>query len=111
MMPASAFCAANNLPCPKNFTSSQQLGTALRPFPFSGASDFFANTSNSNYNALQVTANMRATHGLTVMANAPNPAGFSILKGHFYDGAIDPVGLLLGALPPTVIAMLAFLLL
>ncbi len=66
---AAAFCVANNLPCPKNFTSSQQLGTALRPFPFSGASDFFANTSNSNYNALQVTANMRATHGLTVMAN------------------------------------------
>jgi hypothetical protein len=66
---AAAFCAANNLPCPKNFTSSQQLGTALRPFPFSGASDFFANTSNANYNALQVTANMRATHGLTIMAN------------------------------------------
>jgi hypothetical protein len=66
---ATAFCAANNLPCPKNFTSSQQLSTALRPFPFSGATDFFANTSNSNYNALQVTANMRATHGLTLMAN------------------------------------------
>jgi hypothetical protein len=66
---ATAFCAANNLPCPKNFTPNQQLGTALRPFPFSGASDFFANTSNSNYNALQVTANMRATHGFTIMAN------------------------------------------
>jgi len=66
---AAAFCAANNLPCPKNFTPSQQLSTALRPFPFSGASDFFANTSNANYNALQVTANMRATHGLTIMAN------------------------------------------
>ena len=66
---ATAFCAANNLPCPKNFTASQQLGAALKPFPFSGASDFFANTSNSNYNALQVTANMRATHGLTLMAN------------------------------------------
>jgi hypothetical protein len=70
---AAAFCKANNLPCPAgfNFTGSgaQQLSTALRPFPFSGASDFFANTSNSNYNALQVTANMRATHGLTIMAN------------------------------------------
>ncbi len=41
----------------------------LKPFPFSGMSDFFANTSNSNYNALQVTANMRATHGMTLMAN------------------------------------------
>jgi hypothetical protein len=66
---ATAFCVANSLPCPKNFTASQQLGAALKPFPFSGTSDFFANTSNSNYNALQVTANMRATHGLTVMAN------------------------------------------
>ncbi len=66
---ATAFCVANSLPCPKNFTASQQLGTALKPFPFSGTTDFFANTSNSNYNALQVTANMRATHGLTVMAN------------------------------------------
>jgi hypothetical protein len=67
--PATAFCAANNLPCAKNFTSSQQLSAALKPFPFSGASDFFANTSNSNYNALQVTTNMRANHGLTLMAN------------------------------------------
>jgi hypothetical protein len=66
---ATAFCAANNLPCPKNFTASQQLSAALKPFPFSGTSDFFANTSNSNYNALQVTANMRANHGVTLMAN------------------------------------------
>ncbi|HEX4576153.1 MAG TPA: TonB-dependent receptor, partial [Edaphobacter sp.] len=71
--PAIAFCKANNLPCPSgfNFTGSgnQQLSVALKPFPFSGASDFFANTSNSNYHALQVTANMRANHGFTIMAN------------------------------------------
>jgi hypothetical protein len=66
---AAKFCVDNNLPCPKNFTASQQLSAALKPYPFSGMSDFFANTSNSNYNALQVTANMRATHGLTIMAN------------------------------------------
>jgi hypothetical protein len=66
---AQAFCVANNLPCPKNFTASQQLSAALKPYPFSGMSDFFANTSNANYNALQVTANMRATHGITLMAN------------------------------------------
>ncbi len=46
--------------------------------------------------------------GLTVIANAPNPAGFSILKGHFEDEAISPLGLLLAALPPTVVAVLAF---
>jgi Carboxypeptidase regulatory-like domain/TonB dependent receptor len=66
------FCAANTGVCPSTtnlFASSQNLGTLLKPFPFSGESDFFANTSNSNYNALQVTANMRATRGLTLMGN------------------------------------------
>jgi len=49
--------------------------------------------------------------GLTVIANAPNPAGFSILKGHFAEQSIHPVGLLIAALPPTVVAVLAFLML
>jgi len=49
--------------------------------------------------------------GLTVIANAPNPAGFSILKGSFADGAIGPVWLLIAALPPTVVAICAFWLL
>ena len=49
--------------------------------------------------------------GLTVIANAPNPAGFSILKGSFKDEAIHPLGLLAAALPPTIVAILAFQLL
>ncbi|MCW0235748.1 MAG: putative Na+/H+ antiporter [Ferrovibrio sp.] len=49
--------------------------------------------------------------GLTVIANAPNPAGFSILKERFPEGTIAPLGLLLAALPPTLIAVLAFRLL
>ena len=49
--------------------------------------------------------------GLTVIANAPNPAGFSILKGSFEDEAIHPLGLLAAALPPTFVAVLAFQLL
>ncbi len=49
--------------------------------------------------------------GLTVIANAPNPAGFSILKGKFEDEAINPLGLLVAALPPTIVAILAFQLL
>ena len=49
--------------------------------------------------------------GLTVIANAPNPAGFSILKGSFKDEAIHPLGLLAAALPPTIVAVLAFQLL
>ncbi len=46
--------------------------------------------------------------GLTVIANAPNPAGFSILKVRFEDETIHPLGLLLAALPPTLVAILAF---
>lgn len=46
--------------------------------------------------------------GLTVIANAPNPAGFSILRGNFDDEAINPLGLLICALPPTIVAILAF---
>lgn len=42
--------------------------------------------------------------GLTVIANAPNPAGHAILA-RFFGGAISPLGLVLGALPPTAIAM------
>lgn len=47
--------------------------------------------------------------GLTVIANAPNPAGQSILGKHFKDG-IAPMGLLLAALPPTIIAFVCYLL-
>jgi len=48
--------------------------------------------------------------GLTVIANAPNPAGFSILKGTFPDGAISPLRLLFSAAVPTMIAAGMFLL-
>ena len=48
--------------------------------------------------------------GLTVIANAPNPAGFSILKGTFPDGAISPLRLLMAAAVPTLIAATMFLL-
>lgn len=49
--------------------------------------------------------------GLTVIANAPNPAGYGILSPTFGKEGISPMGLLLGALPYTIIAILAFLLL
>ena len=45
--------------------------------------------------------------GLTVIANAPNPAGQALLNRFFADG-ISPVGLFLGALAPTIVAALAF---
>jgi hypothetical protein len=46
--------------------------------------------------------------GLTVIANAPNPAGFAILRGNFEDESIHPVGLFLAATPPTLAAIVAF---
>ncbi|HXV30388.1 MAG TPA: putative Na+/H+ antiporter [Sinorhizobium sp.] len=49
--------------------------------------------------------------GLTVIANAPNPAGYSILKGSFDQEAISPLWLAVAALPPTLVAVAAFQLL
>jgi predicted cation transporter len=46
--------------------------------------------------------------GLTVIANAPNPAGFSILKSKFDEQSIHPLGLLVAAIPPTLVAVAAF---
>jgi hypothetical protein len=46
--------------------------------------------------------------GLTVIANAPNPAGQAILQRYFPEG-VSPLGLFLGALGPTVIMALAFM--
>ena len=49
--------------------------------------------------------------GLTVIANAPNPAGVAILRGRFEDQTVHPLGLLLGAMVPTAVAMAALRLL
>lgn len=49
--------------------------------------------------------------GLTVIANAPNPAGYSILNPAFerrFGSGISPLGLLLGALWPTSVAFCCF---
>ncbi|HEY0966835.1 MAG TPA: putative Na+/H+ antiporter [Opitutaceae bacterium] len=48
--------------------------------------------------------------GLTVIANAPNPAGQSILQRFFPEG-VSPLGLLAGALVPTFILGASFMLL
>lgn len=46
--------------------------------------------------------------GLTIIANAPNPAGFAILKKYFSYGAINPIKLLGAALVPTLVAVIFF---
>ncbi len=43
--------------------------------------------------------------GLTIIANAPNPAGFAILRSNFGPEGISPVQLFLYALIPTLIVM------
>jgi Na+/H+ antiporter NhaD/arsenite permease-like protein len=47
--------------------------------------------------------------GLTVIANAPNPAGFAILKNSFEDGTISAGGLAAAAVLPTLVAAAAFM--
>jgi Na+/H+ antiporter NhaD/arsenite permease-like protein len=54
-----------------------------------------------------IVAGAVAGGGLTVIANAPNPAGQSILSKYFKEG-ISPLKLFLGALFPTVIFYLCF---
>jgi hypothetical protein len=49
--------------------------------------------------------------GLTVIANAPNPAGVALLRAGFDKQSIGAGGLLFGALPPTAVAAAFFLLL
>lgn len=46
--------------------------------------------------------------GLTVIANAPNPAGLSILRSGFREGTVNAGWLFLAALGPTLVAIVAF---
>ena len=46
--------------------------------------------------------------GLTIIANAPNPAGFAILKDHFEDQAISALALFAAALAPTLVVIACF---
>jgi len=56
-----------------------------------------------------VLAGAVAGGGLTVIANAPNPAGQTLLAKHF-PGGVAPLKLMLGALIPTVVAAAALML-
>jgi Na+/H+ antiporter NhaD/arsenite permease-like protein len=54
-----------------------------------------------------VVAGAVAGGGLTIIANAPNPAGVSILRKYFKD-EVSPAGILKGALLPTAVAWTIF---
>lgn len=65
-------------------------------------------TSQAQY---MLVAGAVAGGGLTVIANAPNPAGVALLKPGFAGGSVGALGLLLGASVPTAVAAAAFLML
>ncbi len=65
----------------------------------------------SDESKYMLVAGAVAGGGLTVIANAPNPAGVALLKRCFADETIGAGGLLLGAIGPTLVAVAAFLLL
>ncbi len=64
-------------------------------------------TDESKY---MLVAGAVAGGGLTVIANAPNPAGVALLRRGFRDESIGAMGLLAGALLPTAVAAAAFFL-
>lgn len=102
----------------------QPLVSALQPIAlFFGALGLTAVTDNAALTYLgslidgisdqakyMLVAGAVAGGGLTVIANAPNPAGAALLRRGFNDESIGAIGLLLGALPPTAVAAGCFLL-
>lgn len=62
----------------------------------------------SDESKYMLVAGAVAGGGLTVIANAPNPAGVALLKRGFADQSIGAGGLLLGAAAPTSVAAGAF---
>jgi predicted cation transporter len=98
----------------------QPLLTSLSEFPlFLGATILTAFVDNAalTYLGTQVphleeglkyalVSGAVAGGGLTIIANAPNPAGFTILRSSFGPEGISPVTLFLYALFPTLIAMI-----
>lgn len=101
----------------------QPIVSALEPLAlFFGALGLTAITDNaaltylgslmagiSDQSKYMLVAGAVAGGGLTVIANAPNPAGLALLKRGFADESVGAGGLLLGALGPTAVAAAAFL--
>jgi hypothetical protein len=55
---------------------------------------------------LAVVGGAVAGGGLTVIANAPNPAGQALLS-RFFGGSVSPLYLAAGAIGPTIVAAVA----
>jgi Na+/H+ antiporter NhaD/arsenite permease-like protein len=63
----------------------------------------------SDQSRYMLVAGAVAGGGLTVIANAPNPAGVALLRRGFADESIGAGELLLGAAGPTLVAAAAFM--
>ena len=88
------------------------MATFLTAFNDNAAITYLASLVPGFSDALKhaVVAGAVTGGGLTVIANAPNPAGQAILARFFPDG-ISPLGLALGALGPTILVASTFMLL
>ncbi len=82
-------------------------GTVLTAFNDNAAITYLATLVPDLGDSLKdaVVSGAIAGGGLTVIANAPNPAGQSILQKYFPEGGISPFGLLLAALFPTLVML------
>ena len=85
--------------------------TVLTAFNDNAAITFLSTLVPNFTDALKyaVVAGAVAGGGLTVIANAPNPAGLSILKKYF-NNEVSPAGILKYALLPTAIMLVLFIL-
>lgn len=68
-------------------------------------------SDTSEYWKYMLVAGAVTGGGLTVIANAPNPAGYSLLKKYFPNETITPLYLFLAALIPTAVAAIMFIVL
>jgi hypothetical protein len=84
--------------------------TALTAITDNAALTYLASQVNSLSASAKyaVVAGAVTGGGLTVIANAPNPAGHSILKNHFGKSGIEPLKLLAAAAVPTIVAAFCF---
>jgi hypothetical protein len=92
-------------------TALMAAATVLTAFNDNAAITYLATLVPGFSDAMKyaVVAGAVAGGGLTIIANAPNPAGISLLKKYF-DNGVSAAGLLRAAIIPTVIAFGMFLL-
>lgn len=78
-------------------TFNSTVANALKPFPqYNGVSDEFGSVGNTNYNALQLTIQQQAAHGLSFMLNYTYSRTIDDV-GTFRSGYAIPAGLVAGS--------------